>query len=84
MPKFQDTMTWIDRSQQWTAGNKVKLMEGARAGVFKAVVDGGATAELAKTMQQGGQFINPQTGGVPQYAEEQAAKEGEKAETAGS
>jgi limonene 1,2-monooxygenase len=80
MPKFQDTMTWIDRSQKWTADNKVKLMEGARAGVFKAVVNGGATAELAKTMQQGAGVIAPQTEGVKEFAKEQT----EKAETAGS
>jgi limonene 1,2-monooxygenase len=75
MPKFQDTMTWIDRSQQWTMSNKQKLMEGARAGVFKAVVDAGATAELAKTIQSGAGVIAPQTEGVKEFAE--------KAETAG-
>jgi len=80
MPKFQDTLTWTDRSQQWTAGNKQMLMEGARAGVFKAVVDGGATAELAKTIQQAASLIAPQTEGLAEFAEEQA----EKAETAGS
>jgi limonene 1,2-monooxygenase len=83
MPRFQDTMTWIDRSQQWTQGNKQKLMEGARAGVFKAVVDAGATADLAKTIQQGASVIAPQTEGVKEFAE-QAAKATEKAETAGS
>ena len=74
MPKFQDTITWIDRSQQWTAGNKQKLMEGARSGVFKAVVDAGATAELAKTIQQAAALIAPQTEGVKEYAEAQSEK----------
>jgi limonene 1,2-monooxygenase len=80
MPHFQDTLTWIDRSNQWTRDNNQALMEGARAGVFKAVVDGGAMDEMAKTLQQAASLIAPQTEGVAEFAEKQA----EKAETAGS
>jgi limonene 1,2-monooxygenase len=74
MPKFQDTLTWIDRSNQWTTDNKQKLMEGARSGVFKAVVDAGATAELQKTIQQAAGLIAPQTEGIKEYADQQREK----------
>jgi len=80
MPHFQDTLTWTNRSQQWTAANNQKLMEGARAGIFKAVVDGGAMDEMAKTLQQAASLIAPQTEGLAEFAEQEA----EKARTAGS
>jgi len=68
MPRFQDTLTWIDRSADWTRANKDRLMAGAKAAVFKAVADAGATGELAKTIQAaaaaGGGNVSLQPGGT--------------------
>ena len=38
-PRFQDPLTWTDRSQKWTADNKETLVAGARTAVLKAITD---------------------------------------------
>ena len=50
MPQVQDTVSWINRSQAWTAANKGVLMGGATQAVIKAIADGGATQHLAATV----------------------------------
>jgi limonene 1,2-monooxygenase len=39
MPRVQDTMSWIERSQQWTSQTKETLMGGAKMAVLKAIAD---------------------------------------------
>lgn len=39
MPQVQDTMTWIDRSVDWTKENQGKLMGGATTAVLQAIAD---------------------------------------------
>ena len=46
MPKFQDSLTWLDRSWDWTNANKEELMTGAKTAVFKAIADAGKADEL--------------------------------------
>jgi limonene 1,2-monooxygenase len=80
-PRFQDTLTWTDRSQKWTSDNKEQLMTGAKAAVFKAIADAGKTDDLAKTVAQAAGFIPTQgtrTEGTPPAAPPSGAPEGEK------
>ncbi len=50
MPHFQDSLSWIDRSAQWTGETKGTLMDGAKMAVMKAIGDhGAAKAQMAKT-----------------------------------
>ena len=56
-PRFQDTLTWTDRSQAWTSTNKEELMTGAKTAVFKAIGDAGKTDDLAKTVASAAGFI---------------------------
>ncbi len=50
MPQFQDSLSWIDRSAQWTGETKGALMDGAKMAVMKAIGDhAAARAELRKT-----------------------------------
>ena len=60
MPRFQDTLTWTDRSAKWTSDNQEQLMTGAKSAVFKAIADAGKGEDLAKTIAAGAGFINPQ------------------------
>ncbi len=60
MPKFQDTVTWVNRSVDWTSSNKEQLMTGAKTAVFKAIADAGASDQLAKTVAAGAGFIPTQ------------------------
>jgi limonene 1,2-monooxygenase len=39
MPQVQDTLTWIDRSVEWTQENQGKLMGGATQAVLQAIAD---------------------------------------------
>jgi limonene 1,2-monooxygenase len=39
MPQFQDSLSWIDRSADWSKETKGTLMEGARNAVLKAITD---------------------------------------------
>jgi limonene 1,2-monooxygenase len=61
-PRFQDTLTWTDRSAKWTSDNKDQLMTGAKTAVFKAIADAGKGEELARTVASGAGFIP--TGGT--------------------
>jgi limonene 1,2-monooxygenase len=50
MPQFRDSLSWIDRSAQWTGETKGALMDGAKMAVMKAIGDhAAARAELPKT-----------------------------------
>ncbi len=54
MPQFQDTLTWIDRSIEWSQENQGKLIMGAKTAVLKAITENPtATAQLSKTVLPG-------------------------------
>jgi len=38
-PQFQDSLSWIDRTVEWTSSNKGKLMTGATTAVLQAIAD---------------------------------------------
>jgi len=82
MPRFQDTLTWADRSAAWTSANKEALMTGAKTAVFKAIADAGKGEELAKTVAAGAGFIPTQ--GTRQEAATDGAKEKVEKGTPGS
>ncbi|MDO8616320.1 MAG: LLM class flavin-dependent oxidoreductase [Dehalococcoidia bacterium] len=70
MPQVQDTVTWINRSQQWTSERKQQLMGGATQAVLKAIADHTAAKAVAT---EGAAFTLP--GSVA--AGGQGAEEGE-------
>jgi limonene 1,2-monooxygenase len=39
MPQVQDSLSWIDRTVEWTSANKGNLMGGATVAVLKAIAD---------------------------------------------
>ncbi len=41
MPQFQDSLTWIKRSETWTRDNKEALMGAAQQAILKAIQDHG-------------------------------------------
>jgi limonene 1,2-monooxygenase len=47
MPRVQDSVSWIERSQQWTAETKGELMGGAQRAVLKAIADHTAASQSA-------------------------------------
>jgi limonene 1,2-monooxygenase len=47
MPRFQDSLSWIDRSVGWTSDNKGKLMSGATTAVLQAIADHNAAKQEA-------------------------------------
>jgi hypothetical protein len=50
MPQFQDSLSWIDRSAEWTGETKGALMDGAKTAVMKAIGDhAAAKAQMANT-----------------------------------
>ncbi len=50
MPQFQDSLSWIDRSIQWSADNQESLIGGAKMAVLKAITENAsAMAQLPKT-----------------------------------
>ncbi len=81
MPKFQDTATWINRSQSWTAANKEQLMTGAKTAVFKAIADAGKSDLLAKTVASAAGFI-PTGGTRSQEVADEAEKLAKEAQAA--
>ncbi|MGB2693841.1 MAG: LLM class flavin-dependent oxidoreductase [Dehalococcoidia bacterium] len=51
MPEFQDTISWVKRSNDWSMRNKEELMAGTQAAIMKAI------------KEQGGEFVPPATPG---------------------
>ncbi len=47
MPQVQDTISWIDRTVDWTQANKAALMGGATKAVLQAIADHNAAKEQA-------------------------------------
>jgi limonene 1,2-monooxygenase len=45
MPQFQDSLSWIDRSAEWSASAKGTLMDGAKNAVLKAITDHASAKE---------------------------------------
>ncbi len=78
MPRFQDTVAWIDRSVSWTSGRKEQLMTGAKTAVFKAIADAGATDQLQKTVAAGAGFIPTQQAGAHKATDGAKAGDGAK------
>jgi limonene 1,2-monooxygenase len=58
MPQVQDTISWIDRSVNWTSENKGVLMGGATRAVLQAIADHNAAKEQAN---EGSGFALPGT-----------------------
>jgi limonene 1,2-monooxygenase len=50
MPQFQDSLSWIDRSAEWSKEAKGTLMEGAKNAVLKAITDHASAKEQAKIL----------------------------------
>jgi len=50
-PRFQDSLTWIDRSVESVSGTKEKLMDGAKMAVMKAIGDHAAAKHAMANTQ---------------------------------
>jgi limonene 1,2-monooxygenase len=60
MPQFQDSLTWIDRSVEWSSANQETLIGGAKMAVFKAIGEHAtARAQLANTVLPGVELPKP-------------------------
>jgi limonene 1,2-monooxygenase len=51
VPQFQDSLSWIDRSAEWSMAAKGTLMDGARNAVMKAITDHAAAKAQAKVLE---------------------------------
>ncbi len=69
MPQVQDTVSWIDRSVDWTSENKAVLMGGATRAVLQAIADHNQAKEQAN---EGTGFALPGTASGAAPVEENA------------
>ena len=72
MPQVQDTVTWIERSAQWTRDNQGKLMGGATKAVLQAIADHN-TAKEQPTDGTGFALPGSASSAVPAKDEEKAS-----------